>query len=89
MADRMTAPQRRLTEAQRRAVKWLHERGDEGVLDRYGRVVAAGEACKHHDATTWLRLMSAGLFFGDMGRVGLTARGISAALRAEEGGDGE
>ena len=78
----------KLTKAQRRAVRWLHERGDSGVLDRYGREVAADEACKHHDATTWLRLTALGLFFGDMGRIGLTARGISAGRAAQADSEG-
>ena len=62
-----------LSEAQRRALVWLHDRGSEGVIDRYGRVVAAGEVAKHIDASTWLRLVSLGALRGTRKRLMMTS----------------
>ena len=61
-----------LTEAQRRALVWLHKRGSEGVIDRYGRLVAGGDVAKHIDASTWLRLVSLGLVRGVCKRLMMT-----------------
>lgn len=46
-----------LTPAMRQAVKRLANHGGDGVIDRYGRVIAAGEVLGK-DAATWLRLMT-------------------------------
>ena len=53
----------RLSKAQERALTWLTERGGSGTLDRYGRVLAAGETCSFHP-TTWLRLVAVGRIEG-------------------------
>ena len=53
----------RLSKAQDRALKWLQERGGTGTVDRYGRVLAAGETCPT-DPATWLRLVAVGRIEG-------------------------
>ncbi len=69
----------KLTKAQVRAVKWLQERGGSGVLDRYGRLVAAGEVATSVHPTTWLRLVAGGMLSGQNGRLRLhTARARQA-----------
>ena len=64
-----------LTDAMRRAYDWLKQRGQQGVIDRYGRVVAGGEVATQFDSSTWLRLVSRGHLIGEGGRVWLTIRG--------------
>lgn len=49
-----------LSAAQHQAVKRLAEAGGEGVIDRYGRMIGAGEVLKN-DASTWLRLVTYGV----------------------------
>lgn len=46
-----------LSKAQTRALRWLDNQGGEGVVDQYGRVLAAGEL-NGTDASTWLRLFT-------------------------------
>lgn len=46
-----------MSKAMRHAEEWLRERGGTGIIDRYGRVVASGEAAGQFDAATWLRLV--------------------------------
>ena len=46
-----------LTTAQVRALKWLEEHGGVGVINRYGRIIAAGEK-SGIAPETWLRLMT-------------------------------
>ena len=58
----------RLSKAQERALKWLEERGGSGAVDRWGRVLAAGETCKT-TPETWLRLVAAGRVEGFAGRL--------------------
>ncbi len=41
------------------ALTWLHDHGGDGVIDKYGRIVAQGEVAKF-DSSTWLRLVAAG-----------------------------
>ena len=50
----------RLTKSMIRALIWLREHDGVGVLNRYGRVSAAGETASHIDPTIWLRLILAG-----------------------------
>ena len=61
-----------MTEAMRRAVQWLKERGGSGVIDRHGRVLAAGEVASHIAAETWLRLVGESLVSGSLGRIQIT-----------------
>lgn len=61
----------------------LHElrlRTGEGCIDRYGRIVAAGEALPF-DGATWLRLMTLGMVepAGPL-RIKLTAAGAAHDL---------
>jgi len=71
-----------MTRAQHRALRWLNDRGGSGVLDRYGRVVAGGEAAGHISPTTWLRLTAQGDVYGVRGR--LTIRASTAIALTEE-----
>lgn len=57
------------TATMRKAEKWLRERGGHGLIDRYGRVVAAGEVAKEFDASTWLRLVAHARLTGNDGRI--------------------
>lgn len=50
----------RPTKAMIRALVWLREHDGVGVLNRYGRVSAAGETASHINSSTWLRLILAG-----------------------------
>lgn len=70
-----------LTKPQRRWLDWLTERGGVGILDRYGRVVARGEAAPATCTTVWLRLVAEGLVTGDNGVVRITGRGALPAAR--------
>lgn len=62
------------TDAQKRAMKWLSDRGGSGVLDRYGRVMAAGEVASHIHPTTWLRLMTMSEVGGALKRIYLVVQ---------------
>lgn len=53
-----------LTKPQRQALEWLQERGGNGVVNRYGKVMASGEIAGF-DAATWLRLICAGLIVSE------------------------
>jgi len=64
-----------LSDAQLRALKWLKERGGSGVINRYGRLLAAGEVARQFDASTWLRLAVAGYVHCADYRVSLSAVG--------------
>ncbi len=64
-----------ITEAQRKALRWLADRTHEGVLDRYGRMVSGGEVANHIAPQTWLRLISADLIETLAGRFYLTEDG--------------
>ncbi len=57
-----------MTDAMKRAFKWLEDRGGSGVIDRHGRVVAGGEHSTQ-DASTWLRLVAAGQLVGRRNRI--------------------
>lgn len=39
-----------------RALLWLLIRGGEGVVDKFGRILAEGHTARQFDASTWLRL---------------------------------
>lgn len=73
---------RRITKAQKRAIAWLKERNGTGILDRYGRLVAVGEVATFHP-TTWLRLVAAGILWGDGGRLNLNL--LDDHVRADHG----
>ena len=73
------------TDAQRTALKRLHEHGGEGVIDQHGKVVANGVRLMGLDAITWLRLVMKG-FVEVRGhlRLGITEKGL-ASLATEPG----
>ena len=56
-----------LTDAQKRAIRWLDRCGGSGVIDRYGRFLAGGET--NANQATMLRLLQAGLLVGVNGRI--------------------
>ena len=62
--------EKRQTLTMQKARKWLEERGGSGVIDRYGRLLAAGELAPFAD-TTWLRLVAAGRLIGSDGHISL------------------
>ena len=49
-----------MTEAQREAIKWLTDRGGDGVFDKNGILLAAGETAPH-TRSTWNQLEKMGL----------------------------
>lgn len=53
-----------LTDAMKKALNWLNERGGSGVIDKYGRLLAGGEIATSIDNATWLRLVEAGFLAG-------------------------
>lgn len=67
----------KLTEAQERNLKWLHEQGGEGYVDKYGRVVARGENAPQGSYPAWLKLIAYGLITGLRGRLFVTEYGRS------------
>jgi hypothetical protein len=73
------------TDAQHRALKKLRDHGGEGVLDKHGKVVAAGERLMGLEPVTWLRLITTGHVEvrGNL-RIGITPKG-EAALTATPG----
>ncbi len=73
----------RLTKAMIRALIWLREHNGVGVLNRYGRVSAAGETASHIDPTIWLRLILAGYVEArpDERHLVLSITGVSVALK--------
>lgn len=70
----------KLTEPQQKALKALHDRGGEGVLDKAGWLVARGERIRF-DTITWLRLVTLGMIepAGPL-RLRITTEGQQAAL---------
>lgn len=70
-----------LTPEQAFALKWLFQRGGSGIVDRYGRLIAAGEVFPKGPSAVWMRLLAVGYLMGSDGRIGLT---WAASERAEE-----
>ena len=56
-----------LTVDQAKWFDWLTERGGRGFLDRWGRVVAAGETSPQGATVAWLNLVAKGLLVGKDG----------------------
>ena len=71
------------TKAMIRALIWLREHEGVGVLNRFGRVMAAGETASHIEPTTWLRLILAGYVEArpDERHLVLSITGVSVALK--------
>ena len=75
----------KLSEAQRKALARLHKRSGEGVIDRYGHVLAAGEVCGCAPET-FLRLMTFGCIDSpDQHRLRITPAGRAALKEADSG----
>ena len=64
------------TEAQRAALKWLRERGGEGVFGKRGVLLAAGEWAPFM-RTTWNGLWDVGFIRIDGNRVRVTPGGFA------------
>lgn len=60
----------KLSEAEQKAIKRIKDGGGSGVIDRYGRVIVAGEILPH-TPDTFLRLVSKGIITGEGGRLSL------------------
>jgi hypothetical protein len=54
----------KLTDDQAKWLRWLEERGGRGFLDRWGRVVAAGETSPQGACVAWLNLCAKGQLHG-------------------------
>ena len=81
----MTEMAERPTKAMIRALIWLREHDGVGVLNRYGRVRAAGETATKIDPTTWLRLILAGYVEArpDERHLVLSLTGVSVAVNSK------
>lgn len=51
---------KKLTIAEKKALKWLHEKKAPAFVDRSGRFVAAGEVASFTTSAAWLRLIAKG-----------------------------
>ena len=73
------------TKSQRLALAWLHERGGDGVFDKYVRLVAMGE-CAPYAKSTWNRLDQDGFIeYYTAGKTG-KAGGVGSRVRITEKG---
>lgn len=63
-----------MSKAQQRALRFLYDGGGSGVIDRYGRLLVAGET-KGFNPQTWLRLVASGHVQGGDGRISITNLG--------------
>ncbi len=72
---RRKAGQIKLTNAQQRALNWLHERGGSGVLDSRARILAKDEISSFYAPETWLRLFAMGCLIAVNGRVVISSVG--------------
>ena len=68
-----------MTDAQRKALRWLFNRGGEGVFNRHNVLLAQGELAGVRRAT-WSRLADTGCLTIEARRVRLTERGKALAL---------
>ncbi len=70
-----------LPQTHKEALAWLYARGSQGLIDRWGRVLACGDRYKSADsAGVWLRLAANGYLEGLKGdRIGLTLLGTNVA----------
>ena len=75
----------RPTKTMIRALIWLREHDGVGVLNRFGRVSAAGETASHIDASTWLKLILAGYVEArpDERHLVVSLAGVSVVLKNE------
>jgi hypothetical protein len=73
----------KLTDDQKDCLVWLVRRNGEAIVDRYGRLVAAGETRPRGSWIAWLRLVAAGMIAGGHDRLTLTAEGRQAAGKAD------
>lgn len=61
---------------------WLRDRGGNGIIDQYGRVVAQGERYKSGEtAQVWLRLVASGHVIGADNRLHLSPTGINVSAK--------
>lgn len=68
----------KFTSSCKRALAWINDREGHGVIDRYGKLMAKGEAA-HFAPATWLRLVILGyLASNSMGGLGVTQIGREA-----------
>lgn len=65
----------KLTDAQEKRLKWLQGQGGEGVVDKFGRVLAGGETAPQGASPAWLKLIAFGLIEGRRGRLFVTEYG--------------
>jgi len=55
---------------------WLYENGNNGVFNRYGKMICGGEECKLSSMPVWVKLFAFGMIVGsENGRVKLTKIG--------------
>lgn len=64
-----------MSDAMKRALKWLAEHGGSGVITNRGFVLAGGEESRQFAPETWLRLTAAGILAGGKGRLAILKEG--------------
>lgn len=64
-----------ITNEQLDCLEWFSVRGGSGYVDRYGRVVAGGEASNRNKFPAWLKLVAAGYITGGEDRLKVTSLG--------------
>lgn len=73
-----------MSAAQEVDLLWFARQGGEGLVDRYGRVVAGGMCLNQGHTATFLRFVAWGMIEGRDGRLLLTERGRVPAARLDE-----
>lgn len=73
-----------LTDTQMKRLRALVDGGGSGIVDRYGRVLIAGELQPHSSWPAWLNLVAKGMVTGENGR--LIATDIGHAVISERFG---
>lgn len=71
----MTNIMKKITPSMQKALVAVHAGGCHGILDRYGKLIVAGERLSF-ETQTYLRLVSYGLLVGSSGRLSLTSAGV-------------
>lgn len=71
-----------LPDPHKRALVWLRDHGGDGLIDRYGRVIAQGEKYGSGETSqVWLRLVASGHIVGHSNRLWLSLSGTLEANR--------
>lgn len=70
---------KKLTPSMRKALTAIYA-GKSGILDRYGKLLVAGELLSF-DPSTYVRLFAWGLLKGENGRISLSPNGVMMEMQ--------